>query len=823
MKKTIKHICYAVLIVFGGFLILGVSVSFLFSEKIEDAVIQNLTNQAENKIEVKNVEFKIFENFPYSSVSISNLYIKESEKFEGDTLLYAKKADVKFSIVKFLLKQITIDNISIIDGKVSLKIDANNNKNYNVLARSDKKNKALELNKIELINTNFEFESSKIQSKISLKCSKINITVENKKSLNLQINGKAYSNEITVYEKNYIENKNLKLNLNYSFIDRKSILKSSVLQIENLDFLLNGSFDSKNLIKLNFEGKEHSISSLMQHTPNHLKDIYSSIIAGGSIDYKGSVTGEITKKKNPNLDINYSIENGNFETKKYPIYLNKISCVGKIKNGKENNFQTSQITFKNFNANTKKGSIVGNFEILNLNDYFLNAEFNSTWDMNEANYYFINSPFIECKGIIYASTKYNGKISFDNDFNTHFLNAKHQSDLELSKLSFFYNNYPLEIKVDNSKCQILNDTIIVLNSQINIQDSDLSFDGEIHNLFNNILVDSTKIVRVIGDLISTTFNLKSLISNNDKENKVVEEYDMPSRFNLDLKTSINSLAYNNIYPNQVNCHLIYKDNAVSTKDLRMNLLSGQMLFDGKFYKNTEDNFKLTGNIKLENIDVKKTFSAFNNFGQDFIMAKHIKGKSSSSIICNITLNKFLEIDLDKINIDSKVSIEKGELIDFKPLESLSNYVKLDDLAHIKFSKLENEIKIKDKVISVPNMEIKSSALSLIISGKHFFNQEYNYKISLLLSDLLAKRFRKKDKEFNNQDSTSLLKTNLQLRMVGDKENSEISFEKLKIKENLKNEIKKEILDVKKIISEEINKKESDEEDEELEIEWDDNF
>ena len=60
-------------------------------------------------------------------------------------------------------------------------------------------------------------------------------------------------------------------------------------------------------------------------------------------------------------------------------------------------------------------------------------------------------------------------------------------------------------------------------------------------------------------------------------------------------------------------------------------------------------------------------------------------------------------------------------------------------------------------------------------------------------------------------------------MVGDKENSEISFEKLKIKENLKNEIKKEILDVKKIISEEINKKESDEEGEELEIEWDDNF
>ena len=75
MKKTIKHICYAIAIGFVAFLLLGVSFSFLFSEKIEDAVIQHLTNQTENKIEVKNVEFKIFENFPYSSVKISNIYI----------------------------------------------------------------------------------------------------------------------------------------------------------------------------------------------------------------------------------------------------------------------------------------------------------------------------------------------------------------------------------------------------------------------------------------------------------------------------------------------------------------------------------------------------------------------------------------------------------------------------------------------------------------------------------------------------------------------------------------------------------------------------
>ena len=185
-------------------------------------------------------------------------------------------------------------------------------------------------------------------------------------------------------------------------------------------------------------------------------------------------------------------------------------------------------------------------------------------------------------------------------------------------------------------------------------------------------------------------------------------------------------------------------------------------------------------------------------------------------------DKYLNLNYESIDINSKVTIEKGELINFKPLKSLSAYVKLKDLEHIKFSKLENEIKIKDQIISVPNMEINSSALSLIISGKHFFNRDYNYKVSLLLSDLLAKRFRSKRSDFNPNDSISPLKTDLQIRMKGNKDDSEIYFEKLKIKENIKQEIKKEIIDVKKIISEELKKKEKDEESEDLEIEWDDN-
>ena len=93
-------------------------------------------------------------------------------------------------------------------------------------------------------------------------------------------------------------------------------------------------------------------------------------------------------------------------------------------------------------------------------------------------------------------------------------------------------------------------------------------------------------------------------------------------------------------------------------------------FDGKFYKNDKNNFKLTSNIKLEKIDIKKAFSAFNNFGQDFIIDKHIKGKkSSANLICNMYWDKYLNLNNESINVNSKITIEKGELIDLNLLKN----------------------------------------------------------------------------------------------------------------------------------------------------------
>ena len=71
-------------------------------------------------------------------------------------------------------------------------------------------------------------------------------------------------------------------------------------------------------------------------------------------------------------------------------------------------------------------------------------------------------------GQIIANTKYYGRISFDETFNSHFLNAK-LFKYKFKEFKFLYKNYPNQININNASGEIINDSINIKNSLINIK------------------------------------------------------------------------------------------------------------------------------------------------------------------------------------------------------------------------------------------------------------------------------------------------------------------------------------------------------------------
>ena len=123
------------------------------------------------------------------------------------------------------------------------------------------------------------------------------------------------------------------------------------------------------------------------------------------------------------------------------------------------------------------------------------------------------------------------------------------------------------------------------------------------------------------------------------------------------------------------------------------------------------------------------------------------------------------------------------------------------------------------------MEIKSSALSVVLSGTHTFNQEINYEITLLLSELLSSTFRKKNTqitEFGEQKQDGKIFNTVYFKMTGNTNQPKISLNKIRFMQDINNNIKKEKEIIKNIIQEDIlqkSKKEDQEKGQEIEIEW----
>ena len=121
-----------------------------------------------------------------------------------------------------------------------------------------------------------------------------------------------------------------------------------------------------------------------------------------------------------------------------------------------------------------------------------------------------------------------------------------------------------------------------------------------------------------------------------------------------------------------------------------------------------------------------------------------------------------------------------------------------------------------------------------MEGTHSFDNEINYRVILIVEQLLGRKIKKPKKEeseFGYIEDDGLGKSKLFLRMTGTLEDPIIKYDTDQLKTHWKNEVQEEKNEVKSILKEEfgifknqkqINQKETDNKDKQLpmQIEWD---
>ena len=829
--KIIKVISKIILASSLILVILGSGFTLFFGGEIETIIRGKLNDVLQNEITPETeIEFSLLTNFPNASVTLFNLQIEDSYKNSKDTLIYAEEIIINLNIFSLLSKDYSFKNIVLKNAMVNILYNEDGIPNFEIL-KDNEESSEFEIKDMELINCDLSyFDKKKYQSfKSKIDHLKLGINRSPAKS-HIALHGELSLYHIIINDITQNKQNSIKITAEMIMHNDSIIINSPYIIIDKTSFEDVKYMFLKNEYSLNMRCDKQEIKDILLLIPDKFQDI----VEGQEINGIISATIKVKKERdnlNPYCEIDFDLNNSEYKLLEHPFHLSEITTKGHFTNGKYQNLESCNLTFKEFSSKKKQGFLNGQFEVNNFNQYHLIANMHSGWELSELSSFMNSSPFKNLKGTLESYIKYDGKLSFDKKIKKYINSSVHDARWKFTGVSFNYKESPLNFIIPESIWEIKNNNVFIKDDDFQISESDIRFTGEINNLILYLMNEKEKI-DVKGSVFSEEVKFKQLMTIKDingEDDETNSEKVLPDWFDADIKFHIDKFNYENFNSTNFDGEIEYNGESLKLygKKMKMSSLEGKISGDAFYYENKIHDLVLKTNIDLDKINVSEGFKSFNNFGQTFITNKNIKGSATSSIYLQAMWDENYNLFSKSLNVNADLKIEKGELIDFEPMYSLSDYVSLDELKNVKFATLENKIRIEKNKVIIPEMDINSTALHVHVSGIHRFNNKINYNVELLLSDLLSKKMKRKSNRLELKDlkHDHSGKTTVQLKMKGTVDNPRIYINKVKLKTDIVEEIIKEGEEIKDIITEEIldnsDPKEDRIDDSGIEIEWED--
>jgi hypothetical protein len=819
IKRIYKKFFWGILIFFVILTGTVIIIAHFYEDSIKDLFIKEINKHLTTEISVKDINFSLLRKFPNASLEFTDIVARDSTfKDKKGILLKAKNVYLQFNVLDLINKNYTIKEIDINKGNINLlfyKDGIYNLHFWKSLPDSVKSLVSVDLQKITFSNINvfwknyydIEQEYSFVAKDIVLKGNFSDI------KYSLRSKGEIFINYVKIENVTFLKNKDAEANLVLKVNTQNNIHKykfeKCVFSIDNLNFDINGNVVYSDVSKysdLKVKGKNLDAQSFIKEIPKEYNRYFKDYKSKGELYFNTMIKGRFDKDYLPLIVSNFGLKNAKIIKKNSSVALENVNLTGTYSNGNQQNLKSSYIDIKGFTANLKSGKIKADFVIQNFVkpqiELISYAELNLD-DLNE----FINLDTISSiKGYVNINSSFKCKPNSINKFTSHdFINSTTSGKMIIKDVDFCIKNNPLKYNNFNGEFVFNNNDIVIKNFTGKISESDFNIKGYLRNILSYIFISEQKL-QIKTSMTSKNINLDELLHNKSSKSDT-NGYKLTFSDKLDINSDINidKINFKKFKATDIKGKVKLKDQKLFVNDITLNTMDGKISATGSIDATYNDSLLIISTGSIKKVDVNKMFEQFENFGQDNLKDKNLKGILCSDVQFVSVWSSDLKICMDKIYANADITIEKGELIDYISADKLSKFLKIKDLSDIKFSALQNHIEIKNKKIFIPEMQINSNAINITGSGTHTFDNKIDYHLKILLSELLAKKAKKAKKEneeFGIVEDDSLGRTSLYVHITGTVDRPVFKYDKKKVKKKIKNDIKKEKNNIKKILNEE---------------------
>ena len=804
--------------VFGIFFLLILIVLFgssFFADRIGNAVISELNENLKHGIEVESYDLTLVKYFPNAAVTLH--HVKVPDDLNKNTLLEAEELAFRFKLFSLFGSKIKISSVVVNNGALFVNMDRNGEGNYDIFKETEgstsdeSSDLSIKLEEAKMVDVELIYADRQNNQDVVLNIKEANMAGEfSGDRFALKSDANFESKFFETVDGRYFSGKNISYRADVD-VDLKNEhyqFRDFLLTIEENKFSIGGEVKKEAkgyLYDLTFDGKDCTLQSLLGLLPEGYVEDLVGLKSKGDFTFEGTAKGK-SGKQQPVINVKLGLKDGKISGPQLNYPFKDLTFTATYTNGKARSNKSSVLEIQDFKGYLQRELIELKLKVTDLDDPFVDAYFNGAISLG-AVYKFANSDLI---------TDASGDLEiYDLEVHGRYEEMMNPNLMYKVQSSGKVDFDDAMIKVNKEKITVDKGSLILNGNDLTLENfkiegvgSVIKLDGSFRNLIPVLLSDSinSKDAKLIFDSKLTAESLdiqRWLNISNVPEKETVEKevYDslkseqyasreaLTNFLDGTFECVIDEFSYGKIKGKDFNGKLTFKDGQMIV-DGGVLAMGGGFDLDGIIYMTQTPHLK--AKLVCKGIDANDFFKQTDNFGQDILTSKNIKGTIDAKIAINSFWDKEGEMEMDKLHVLTEAHIKNGELIKFDMLNDFSTFVKLKDLQHIHFTDTRNWFEIKDEELNIPVMLIQSNALNLTISGKHSFDQNIDYNVKVNAGQVVMKKLFKRPGSKPIKAKNGLF--NLYYKIKGDLENYEMDSAKKMIKKEFEeSEVKKQRL------------------------------
>lgn len=747
-------------------------------KSIISKVSTELNSRIKGEIIIGDFEPSLISTFPHVALRLTNLAVRDTLwKVHHHDLVKSENALIRLGFFSLFTGSPTIKKLSLEKGSVYVFSDTTGYTNTYMFESRDSVKKAggrkLSIPDIELKDMRltldlktksklYDFDIHRLNCKATEKSDRLQLDVKT----DLLVHSLAFNTD----SGSFVREKPVEGNFTVDFYQAKKKLefKDAKLDIDNHPFTLSGMFDLSDappLYFLSIKTKDLDYKQATRLLSESLGRKLARFNVEKPVDVQAILDGTERPNKIPWIKIDVEVKNNTVSTPTLTItdasfhahFNNKLDPQKRpVNNNSGFTFSRFSGTWQGIPAQSKS------ITLIDLDHPVVTCDIHSSFELKDISDSLGSNVVEFAKGSSEVNVTFRGPVM---EYDTMAVSIHGNIRLKDADINYIPRNLPFANSSGNIEFD--DKDVYVKELKTTAANSQLLMNGGVKN-FTTLIGKNPERINLDWNISSPRLNLGDFLSYLNKRtartkskksiSSIIKQIDrMLEDCTVDLQLNADRLIYKKFDASRVAANLQLTNSLIALRRVSVQHAGGTLNLNGSLAERPAGNL-LTLNTNMSNVNVPLIFKAFNNFGQDGIMDRNIKGRLDADVkITGLITNKAGLAD-NSLKGGVDFNLKDGELIDFEPIEKISAAaLNNKGVSTVRFADLKNKLDINGSEIKLNRMEIRSSVFTMFVEGVYDLKKGTDLSIQIPLNNLTKSKsdFKLQNKGVKSKTGVSL--------------------------------------------------------------------